>query len=307
MHETHPFPAACWRLALVAALVALLGGCSLVGLAYENADLWLLHEVDEYVVLRPAQRERLRVALRTRLEQHRARELPAYIDFLDRAHAAAADGLTTAEVEQLLARIQGLAAELVRETIPAVAPVLADIDEGQRVHLAARLQAGDRKYEEDYIRPAAAKRLAKRAKATGKQLAHWIGDLSPAQRERVGDLTRAWPDVAARWLTYRAARTEGLMALLQRRADPADLQDYLVSRWVRHEGQADDLGRDVAAIRGGIVTLIVAVDGSLTPSQRKALLDRLAGYRADLAALLPRGAPAMASVAVPGMAAAAQD
>ena len=292
-----------WRLALAACWLALLGGCSLVGIAYENADLWLLHEAEGYVPLRPAQRARLEVALHDRLEQHRARELPAYVALLDRAQAAAADGLTTAEVESLLSRVQELAAELVRGTAPAIAVVLADLDEAQRARLTERLRAGDSDYAADHVLPGSDKRSAKRAKATRKQLVHWVGDLTSAQREQVGELTRAWPDVAAGWHAYRVVRTDGLLALLQRRADAGEIERYLVSRWVRHEGQPPEVERDVAATRSGMIGLIVALDGSLNASQRKALLDRLRGYRNDLAALLPHGVPAVAAAGLPDISA----
>lgn len=293
-----------WRLAVAAAVLALVGGCSLVGVAYENSDLWLLHAAEDYVPLRPAQREQLKLALRARLEQHRTRELPRYVELLDRAQLAAADGLTTAEVESLLDRLQALAGELVRGTAPPVAAVLADLDDTQRAHLAGRLRAGNQDYDDDYVRPPPAKRLAKRAKAAGKQLAHWTGELTQAQREQVGEITRAWPDVAGRWLAYRTSRSDGLVTLLKRRAGAAEIEDFLVSRWVRHEGQPPDLERDVAATRRGIVALIVALDGSLSPAQRKALLARIAGYRADLAALLPRGVSAVAAAGAPATAVA---
>jgi hypothetical protein len=298
-----PWRPARWGLALVSALVLLLGGCSLVGVAYQNADLWLLHQAEAYVPLRPAQRERLEIALRTRLVQHRVRELPAYVALLDRAQEAAADGLTTAEVESLLSRVQELAAELVRGTVPAIVSVLADLDEAQRARLAERLRAGDRDYEADYVLPPSDKRLAKRAKTARGQLTHWTGDLTPAQRERVGELTRTWPDMAASWHAYRVSRTDGLLALLQSRADAGEIGPYLVSGWVRHDHQPPDLERDVAATRSGMIGLIVALDGSLSASQRRALLDRLRGYRDDLAALLPRGAPAVAAAAAPDAAA----
>jgi hypothetical protein len=292
-----------WRLALASALLLLLGGCSLVGLAYQHADLWLLHQAESFVPLRPAQRARLEAALRDRLAQHRARELPAYVALLDRAQAAAADGLTTAEVESLLSRVQALAADLVRGTAPAIAVVLADLDEAQRARLTERLRAGDADYAADYVLPGAEKRSARRAKTARRQLAHWTGDLTAAQRERVVELTRAWPDVADRWHAYRVSRTDGLLALLQGRAGAAEIERYLVSRWVRHEGQPADLARDVAATRTGMIGLIVALDGSLSPTQRKALLDRLRAYRSDLAALLPHDVPAVAAVGAPDTAA----
>ena len=288
-----------WWVSCTMVLLALLAGCSLVSIAYNNADLWLLDEVGGYVPLGTGQKERLRVALRARLERHRAPELPRYVELLDEAHVAAADGLSEAEVESLMERVQALAGELVAGTAPQIAALLAELDDSQRAHLATRLRAADRSYREDFVLPPAAKRLTKRAKVATHQLRHWVGDLNPAQRARITELTQAWPDLAERWHGYRAARTQGLVDLVQLRGDAATLERFLVSRWVLHEDRPPDLERDVAVTRRGIVELIVALDGALSAAQRKTLLDRLRGYRDDLAALLPPTAPAIASARVP--------
>jgi len=79
------------RLGVVALLAAVLIGCSLIGIAYSNADQWLLYQAGHYLDLRDGQREQLGKALRERLAEHRARELGDYVDFLDRVQRAAAD------------------------------------------------------------------------------------------------------------------------------------------------------------------------------------------------------------------------
>ena len=87
---------------LVACVFGLmLSGCSMVRLAYENADWLLLRKIDSYLDLDQVQRELASGLLEKRLRNHRARELPVWIAFLRRAGDHAADGLTERELSAL--------------------------------------------------------------------------------------------------------------------------------------------------------------------------------------------------------------
>jgi hypothetical protein len=282
------------RLGLAATVAALLVGCSLVSIAYQNADEWLLYQADIYLDLRDAQRVRLRAALRQRLADHRAAELADYVGFLDRVHRAAEDGLDVAEVDQLVARLEGLVRTTVAGTLPAIAEVLATLEPGQLDHLAAALDEDDRRYRKGSVQATAKRRADRRAKTAVRTLEHWTGDLSALQRERVTAMSGAWPDLALEWDAYRTARSAGLVELLRGRPDAAAVQRYLASRWLAHDGRSAALVSGVAAVRRGVVELIVAVDGSLTTVQRAAFLKRVRGYRTELAALLPSRSPAVA-------------
>jgi len=282
------------RLGVAAILATLLAACSLVGVAYNSADRWLLYQADVYLDLRDGQRESLRAALRERLADHRARELADYVDFLDRVHRAAGDGLDVAEVDAFVARAETLVRTTVGETLPAIAAVLSTLQPAQLEHLKAALEDGDRQYRKTSVQPSAERRVARRTKSTVRILEHWTGDLTAAQRERVAGLVRAWPDVAAEWGAYRTSRTAGLIALLRSQPDAAAIQRYLASRWVGHEGRSPSLEADATALRRGIVQLVVAVDASLSAEQRAAFLKRVRAYRDELAALLPARSPAVA-------------
>lgn len=282
------------RLGVAAILATLLAACSLVGIAYNSADRWLLYQADVFLDLRDAQRESLRAALRERLADHRARELADYVEFLDRVHRAAGDGLDVAEVDAFVARAETLVRTTVAGTLPAIAAVLSTLQPAQIEHLKAALEDGDRQYRKTSVQPSAERRVARRTKSAVRILEHWTGDLTAAQRERVAGLVRAWPDVAAEWGAYRTARTAGLIALLRSQPDAAAIQRFLASRWLGHEGRSASLEADATALRRGIVDLVVAVDASLSAEQRAAFLKRVRAYRDELAALLPARSPAVA-------------
>lgn len=297
-------PRQTWRLVAAGLLAAWLAGCSLVGIAYDNADRWLLGQADGYLALRDDQRQGLRIALRQRLAEHRARELAGFVAFLDRVRAAAADGLDHAEVDGLATELQGLVRATAAGTLPALAAVLVTLDDAQVEHLRERLEADDERFRRDSVLPAAERRASRRAKTAVGALEHWTGDLRADQRARVAELTRAWPDVAAQWHAYRTARTAGLVELLRERPDPEAVQAYLAARWVAHDWRNPGLGEGASALRRAVVDLIVAVDGSLSAGQRAAFLERVRGYRDDLADLLPAPRPAVADTRVPSSVAA---
>lgn len=290
------------RLLFAAFLAALLVGCSLVQLAYNHADQWVLREADRYLELTDLQRQQLRVTLRHRLEAHRGQELAGYVDFLAQAERAAADGLDAGEVESLMTRLQRLAEATVAGTIPPIAAVLAELGPNQVDHLMATLAEDDRRYRKRYVQPTAQRRVEKRTKVVVGALEHWTGDLNAAQLETVSRRVEAWPDLADEWNRYRLARSSGLIELLHDRPGPATVERYLVSRWLAHEGRSPALEAGVAAARRGIVDLVVAVDASLTPPQRAAFLAKIRDYRDELADMLPSRRGAVAAAGVPAAA-----
>jgi hypothetical protein len=292
------------RLLLPALVAALLVGCSLVQLAYNHADQWVLREADRYLSLRDGQRQQLKAALRERLERHRVEELSDFVDFLDQVERAAVDRLAAAEVEALMVRLEGLVETTLAGTVPPIAAVLATLEPDQLDHLRATLADDDRRYRKRYVQPAAERRVAKRTKAAVRALEHWTGELSAGQRERVGELVSGWPDLADEFLGYRKARTAGLVALLEGRPGADAIGRYLVARWLLYEGRNPRLVEGAAVLRAGIADLIVTVDAALTPEQRAAFLGRVRDYRDELASLLPSPRPALADSRVPTAASA---
>jgi hypothetical protein len=285
------------RLSLAALLAAFVAGCSLVQLAYNHADQWLLREADRYLELTDPQRQRLRAALRERLEQHRATELAGFVDFFAEAERAASDGLGRDEVATLMTRLQRLAEASVGGTIPPIADVLAGLAPDQIDHLRTVLADDDRRYRKRYVKPAAQRRVEKRTKFTVGAIEHWTGELDSAQQQLVSRQIAAWPDLSEDWSRYRTARSDGLIELLRNRPEPAMVERYLTSRWLAHGGRSPALQGGVTTVRDGIVDLLVAVDASLTAEQRARLLAKLRHYREELGDLLPsrRGALAAAT------------
>jgi hypothetical protein len=141
--------------------------------------------------------------------------------------------------------------------------------------------------------------VEKRTKFTVGAIEHWTGDLSSAQQQLVARQIGAWPDLSEEWSRYRTARADGLIELLSTRPAPGTVERYLAARWLAHDGRGAALQAGVAAVREGIVDLLVAVDASLTAEQRARLLAKLRHYRDELADLLPSRGGALAAAGTP--------
>jgi hypothetical protein len=278
---------------------ALLAACSTVQLAYNNADWWLLQIADDYLDLNGEQRQRLRTALATRLDQHRRQELEGYVSFFDRAARAAEQGLTRPEAEALVAELEANLQTTVAGTIPVFAPVMAGLSKDQREHLAQRMDEENRKFRETHLQEDRDARLQARAERSLGRIERWTGRLSRRQQQRVIGIIRGWPDAAADWYAYRIAQEQGLLRLLGDGVEAEQITVYLRDWWVEQARQPPALRRAVRQTREGLVGLLLALDASLTPKQREHLVREAIHYHDALRELLPPGHPRVAEATIP--------
>jgi hypothetical protein len=129
----------------------LLGACSAVQLAYNNADWWLLRTADDYLDLNAEQRQVLRTGLAARLDQHRRQELSSYVSFFDRAARATEQGLTRPEAEARVAELEAHLRTTVADTVPVFALVLAGLSKDRREHLARRMDERNRDFRKTHL------------------------------------------------------------------------------------------------------------------------------------------------------------
>ncbi len=266
----------------------LLAGCSAVQVAYNNADWWLLRTADRYLSPTSQQRDYLRDAFETSLEQHRRDELRDYVDFFDRAAAAVSEGLTRSEAQALIAELESLLLTTIANIIPAITPVMADLSEAQIEHLSRRIDKKNREFRTDYLQANLEKRLQARANRVIRRIERWSGRLSPEQRKLAMVVTRAWPDAGPQWYEYHLARQSGLLGLLREGATADQLAEYLAHWWVELKGQSPELQSQVRQTRQGLASLLLAVDATLDEQHRQQIVRRLAHYRDQLKALLPK-------------------
>jgi hypothetical protein len=266
-------------------MTGMIAGCSTVKIAYNNTDYLLLRYTDGYLDLTSDQKAQLRESLRERLEEHRRDELVQLVGFLKTFNRYASDGLSTQEVDALVAAITPLYRTTVTKTVPVFSPVLVSLSDAQIGHLSEKMQSANREYREEYLDISRAERVRSRTERTINRIEKWTGALTPDQRYTVTEMTKVWPDAALDWYNYRRARQQELLALLRSRVAGGEVEAYLIAWWVNQTGRNEALVHKVDILYNDLKALIVSVDGSLSEAQRKHFtkrLDRLIDTLEDL-------------------------
>lgn len=266
---------------------SLLTACSMPRLAYQQTDWLLLRELDNYLDLRDEQQEHLARVIETQLARHRVEQLPAIAQALEEASARAQRGMDEEDVRWSLLRGRELLASSAALLIPSAASTLADLDVGQRKHLAAYLDEQINEYAERYSTELSNdERWQRSTERTVRRIERWTGTLSEKQVALVHDVSRSMPDVVADWISYTQSRRSELLALLDSGAKAAVFEDLLRKRWLLHNAMPVQLARIRAQRIEARIAMIARIDRSLDSVQREHLVNRLQDLARDVRALL---------------------
>jgi hypothetical protein len=256
-------------------------------LAYQQTDWLLLRELDNYLDLRDEQQEHLARVIETQLARHRVEQLPAIAQALEEASARAQRGMDEEDVRWSLLRGRELLASSAALLIPSAASTLADLDVGQRKHLAAYLDEQINEYAERYSTELSNdERWQRSTERTVRRIERWTGTLSEKQVALVHDVSRSMPDVVADWISYTQSRRSELLALLDSGAKAAVFEDLLRKRWLLHNAMPVQLARIRAQRIEARIAMIARIDRSLDSVQREHLVNRLQDLARDVRALL---------------------
>lgn len=282
---------------LLALLVPLLGGCSLVKVAYDNAQPALRHVALDYLPpLEERQLEALDLALGRLHAWHRAEELPRYVALLREARARWADGLSRADAEWALAQAQARYDTLAAVAAEGAAPLLASLAPQQVEGLAGRLRRANERFAEERLRGSTEEQLQRRAAQLVDRLEDWYGPLDAGQESLAVALSRGLPHDPRLRLAERERRQAQLLALLREGLPARELAPRLRT-WLTDwsGGQSAEYAEAARLLRERGIAMAVEIDRAMRPAQRARALARLDGYRADLEDLARAAQPLAAA------------
>ena len=268
--------------ALLVALAALLGSCSTVRLSYEHADWLLARMAGRYVELDNTQARVLKARLGALHAWHRSEELPQYTRGLEEAADRIARGLTRQDVHWAVDELRERGQALSEQAGEDLVPLLRTLSERQLDEAARELNQDNVEFAKSYLSGDPARRAARRAAWLYDKLADWIGPLTQEQRARVDAFVAAFPDSVALRLEERRRYQAVLLKLVREyRSSPqfeARLRAFLADPAA---GRAQANQSAALKVEEGFVDLLLALDRSLTPAQRKAAITKLRAYAAD--------------------------
>ena len=274
------------KVAAALSLVALLAACSMVRLAYDNADSYLRWRLTSYLDVHGEASDELDAAIERFLGWHRGAALPQYARLADEAALRVARGVSPEDLGWGYDSLIAQARESLRAGAGELAPLLKRLDAGELAHIEARFAEDNRRFERDFLRGSEAERRERRARRIAERLEVWVGRLSQSQLERVGEYSGSAPLLAE----MRGRENRRLQAaLLELLRAPAALEDELpelAAHWDRHRDPA--YAAALAAGRGALFTLLLDLERSLEPAQRSRAVAELRRYAAEFSRLAER-------------------
>jgi hypothetical protein len=270
---------------LLGLLAALLGGCSTLRFAYENADSYLRWKADSYLDLQGEDAE----ALDERIEEfhawHRKNALPKYVRLADQASQRFADGLSRQDLVWGYDSLRGQARESLRKGAELVAPLLDRLTPEQVTQIERRLAEENRQFYRNHLRGSERERRARRAKVVVERLEDWVGKLTQAQVERVREYAERAPLADELRDRDRKRLQKDAIAIIRARQAVARLPERL-AHWERGREPAYVAALD--AWREQYFTLLIDLDRTLSAEQRSRALRAMRRYAADFEALAVR-------------------
>lgn len=274
----------------VAAILAacLLCGCSMVRLAYENADSYLRWRAGNYLDVHGEAVEELDAAITGFHDWHRTQALPEYARLAGEAALRVDDGVSPEDLVWGYDSLMVQARVSLRAAAQRIAPLLGRLDAQQIAHIESRLAEDNRRFAKEFLRGSEGERRERRARRITKRLEEWVGRLSEAQLERVRQYSERAPLVGA--LRDRDnRRLQAKLLDLLRSDDKETLKESLVElagRWNRDRDP--DYAAAIEAARREIYAMLLDLDRSLSPEQRAQAVANLRRYAADFQQLAER-------------------
>ena len=260
-------------------------GCSTLRVAYDNADVYLRWKAETYVDLAGDEAD----ALDDRIDEfhawHRHNALPKYGRLAQEAGQRFEDGLSHDDLKWGYDSLRGQARESLRKAAELAAPMLDRLTQEQVAQIERRFAEENRQFQRDFLRGSERDRRRKRAKFVTDRLEDWVGKLSQAQSERVREYAERMP-LLDEMRDRDRKRLQGEVLALVRARQARDKLPELLAHW--------DRGRDPAYVkaidgwREQYFSLLMDIDGMLTPEQRRRALRQMRRYQEDFEALAAR-------------------
>lgn len=268
------------------AVAASIAACSTVRLSYDNADWLLARMAARYVDLSDGQERAFKTGLSHVHAWHRAEELPRYAQAFDQAAERLARGLSREDVEWAVQAVRGHARVLAERAAGQMAPVLRTLSDRQVAEMEREFAEDNRQFARVHLQSDSTER---RTAWFCERLEDWVGALSAEQRARVRALVADFPEMPRLRLDERKRRQAVFLKLVREHRSGPDL-DPLLAAFLGDPaaGRAEPNRQAMARWERQFVDMLVELDRSLTPEQRRQAVARLRAYARDFRTLAAR-------------------
>jgi hypothetical protein len=206
-----------WIIAVMAALAALVAGCSVaLKFTYNQGPTLMYWWMDNYVDFDDQQKPRVKQLISAWFDWNRRNELDDYARLLQRAGAGVLDPVITPE--QMCAQAQQVKQRVVaawEQAVPSLAEVAVGLSAEQAQHIEKRFDKNNAKFRDEFLQPRHDDRVKARVKKVEERYSSIYGSVEDAQRERIAQLEAASPYDPERWLQERQTLQQEVMSALR--------------------------------------------------------------------------------------------
>lgn len=274
------------RVALSVALAALLGGCAMVRIAYNNAEPLVRYAAHDYFDLDEGQSERFRKRLLRFHDWHRRTELPAYADLLRTGAGRGADGVLREDVIWAVEALRERYRVIITRTVEDAAPILVTLTPAQIAELEKRLAKANAKYAGEFLPPDEDGRFRAQAKRLVRRFKDWTGTLSDEQEDRIGRFVKAHMHTTQLRFENRNRWQREAVALIGRYRSPQALVSRLTDIFTHPAAhRTPEFNAALARWEADFIDLVLDLDRTLSAAQRAHALRRMQRYAEDFEAL----------------------
>lgn len=267
---------------IILAIVLLsLGGCSLVSIGYNHADLYLRYKVSDYVSFNTLQKEEIRREIDIYMQWHRKNAVPDYIVLLQNMNAMIQRDkpLKVEEVTRIKEDIGNLYRKTMVPLIRPTAHVLSTLNSRQIEELRKTLADKIRKQKDEVLYGSEQKNLVMRAERYTDMVERLVGNLSSEQEERIVAISLRIPFATKLFLEQREAYQAELITLLRSNAGEKKIA-ALLSQWINTPEaiRTPQQQQVIQAYENGMIELTVRIYELLTARQKDHLRNKIASY-----------------------------
>lgn len=274
------------RIAWTLALLALLPGCAMMRIAYNNAEPLVRYTANDYVDLDERQNEQFRARLLQFHDWHRSTELPAYAELLRKAAQRGANGVSREDVAWAAQAMRARYAAVITKAIEDAAPILVTLSPAQIEELEKRLAKANDKFAREFLPADERKRHRAQLKRMLGRFSDWTGTLTDEQQARIERFVKAHAQTTMLRFDNRRIWQREAVSLIRQQRNPQALAPLLADIFTLPAAhRTPEYTGVLARWEAHLIDLILDIDRTLSAEQRAHALRRIERYAEDFEAL----------------------
>jgi hypothetical protein len=278
------------RAALSVVLAALLGGCAMVRITYNNAEPLVRYTAHDYFDLDEGQSAQFRKRLLQFHDWHRGTELPVYADLLRTAARRGANGVSREDLAWAAEALRERYRVIITKAVEDAAPILVTLTPPQIAELEKRLHKANAKYAREFLPADEGRRHRAQLKRLLGRFSDWTGPLTDAQEDRIDLFVKAHAPTTAMRFENRKRWQREAVALIRLYRSPAALAPRLTDIFTQPAAhRTPEYTAALARWEADLIDLVLDIDRTLSAAQRAHALGRMERYAEDFEALSAQG------------------